>query len=149
MNSAVNNAMAPRYYCAIGALRPRWPSSARMDSVVIGRPDSASFTLGHLEPELGEQAGAVWVRFLPSGYIAAHRVAHDLTARRREIFEIVAHDGATRQRDIMERMADPPASASVRDDRNHLRRLNLLDSSGQGRGAVWFLEKDEAWWVPE
>ena len=32
---------------------------------------------GHPEPEFLEQADAVCVRFLPSGYIAPHRVAHD------------------------------------------------------------------------
>ncbi|RLB79092.1 MAG: hypothetical protein DRH15_09425 [Deltaproteobacteria bacterium] len=45
---------------------------------------------GHPEPEFGEQAGSVWVRFLPSGYIAPHRVAHDLTERQREILQTLA-----------------------------------------------------------
>lgn len=45
---------------------------------------------GHPEPEFVEQAGAVGVRFLPSGYIAPHRVAHDLTTRQREILQTLA-----------------------------------------------------------
>jgi len=45
---------------------------------------------GHPEPEFVEQAGAVGVRFLPSGYIAPHRVAHDLATRQREILQAVA-----------------------------------------------------------
>jgi hypothetical protein len=48
---------------------------------------------GHPEPEFGEQAGSVWVRFLPSAYIAPHRVAHDLTQRQRELLQILANHG--------------------------------------------------------
>lgn len=98
---------------------------------------------GHPEPEFGEQAGSVWVRFLPSGYIAPHRVAHDLTDRQREILQIVAHHGPIPLREIMQRMASPPASATVRDDLYHLKRLELVDSTGHGRGAVWFLRRED------
>jgi len=45
---------------------------------------------GHPEPEFVEQASAVGVRFLPSGYIAPHRVAQDLTTRQREILQALA-----------------------------------------------------------
>jgi ATP-dependent DNA helicase RecG len=45
---------------------------------------------GHPEPEFGEQTDSVWVRFLPSGYIAPHRVTHDLTDRQREILQVLA-----------------------------------------------------------
>jgi len=98
---------------------------------------------GHPEPEFGEQAGSVWVRFLPSGYIAPHRVAHDLTDRQREILQIIAHNGPIPLRKIMERMTHPPASATVRDDLYHLKRLELIDSKGHGRGSVWFLRSKE------
>ena len=94
---------------------------------------------GHPEPEFGEQAGSVWVRFLPSGYIAPHRVAHDLTNRQREVLQIIAHHGPIPLRRIMERMTQPPASATVRDDLYHLKRLELVDTKGHGRGSVWFL----------
>ena len=98
---------------------------------------------GHPEPEFGEQAGSVWVRFLPSGYIVPHRVAHDLTERQREILQIVAHHGPIPLRGIMDRMSNPPASATVRDDLYHLKRLELIDSKGHGRGAVWRLCREE------
>ena len=98
---------------------------------------------GHPEPEFGEQAGSVWVRFLPSGYIAPHRVAHDLTERQREILQIIAHNATLPLRAITERMVHPPASATVRDDLYHLKRLELIDSRGHGRGAVWFLRKEK------
>lgn len=89
---------------------------------------------GHPEPEYGEQAGSVWVRFLPSGYIAPHRVAHDLTERQREILQIIANHGPLPLRIIMNTMVRPPASATVRDDIYHLKRLGLIDSKGHGRG---------------
>jgi len=96
---------------------------------------------GHPEPEFGEQAGSVWVRFLPSGYIAPHRVAHDLTERQREVLQIIAHHSPIPLREIMERMPHHPASATVRDDLYHLKRLELIDSRGHGRGSVWFLRR--------
>jgi ATP-dependent DNA helicase RecG len=94
---------------------------------------------GHPEPEFVEQAGTVGVRFLPSGYIAPHRVAHDLTTRQREILQVLAGREALPLRTIMQDLTNPPASATVRDDLYHLKRLGLVDSKGHGRGAVWFL----------
>jgi len=97
---------------------------------------------GHPEPEFGEQAGSVWVRFLPSGYIAPHRVAHDLTDRQRDILQIIANHGPLPLRIIMNTMEHPPASATVRDDIYHLKRLGLIDSKGHGRGAEWFVRRE-------
>jgi ATP-dependent DNA helicase RecG len=94
---------------------------------------------GHPEPEFGEQAGSVWVRFLPSGYIAPHRVAHDLTERQREILEVIGRGRRIPLREIMARLSNPPAEATVRDDLYHLKRLGLIDSTGRGRGATWLL----------
>jgi ATP-dependent DNA helicase RecG len=94
---------------------------------------------GHPEPEFVEQAGAVGVRFLPSGYIAPHRVAHDLTARQRRILQTLAGKadisfGALRS------LAGPAIAArTFRDDLLHLKRLGLIGLRGRGRGAVWFL----------
>jgi ATP-dependent DNA helicase RecG len=49
---------------------------------------------GHPEPEFLEVAGAVGVRFLPIGYVALLRVAHDLTERQRQILQAVAGGGS-------------------------------------------------------
>ncbi len=98
---------------------------------------------GHPEPEFGEQAGAVWVRFLPSGYIAPHRVAHDLTERQREILEVIGRGRRIPLREVMSRLSSPPAEATVRDDLYHLKRLGLIDSTGRGRGATWSLVPGE------
>jgi len=93
---------------------------------------------GHPEPEFIEQAGAVGVRFLPSSYIAPHRVAHDLTPRQRQILQILSGNELP-LRDIMKGLTSPPASATVRDDLYHLKRLGLIELKGRGRGAIWVL----------
>ena len=96
---------------------------------------------GHPEPEFGEQAGSVWVRFLPSGYIAPHRVAHDLTDRQRELLQILANHGALPLREIRKSLAAPPSDRMIQEDLAHLRRLGLVSSSGRGRGAMYLLDK--------
>ena len=45
---------------------------------------------GHPEPEFGQQASAFWVRFLPSGYIAPHRIGLDLSARQRLVLQLLS-----------------------------------------------------------
>ncbi|MCK4415227.1 MAG: putative DNA binding domain-containing protein [Candidatus Eisenbacteria sp.] len=97
---------------------------------------------GHPDPEFVEQTGAVGVRFLPSGYIAPHRIVHELTQRQREILQLIARDQPIPLRDIMKRLANPPAAATVRDDLYHLKRIGLLDSRGRGRGAMWLLRQE-------
>lgn len=92
----------------------------------------------HPEPEFGEQAGSVWVRFLPSGYIAPHRVAHDLTERQREILQTLA-SGKMALREILSALSHPPSLRTLRDELYHLKRIGLLDTKGYGRGATWFL----------
>ena len=94
---------------------------------------------GHPEPDFGEQAGSVWVRFVPSTYIAPHRVAHDLTARQREILSILASAPQFALREIRAKMTAPPADRTLRDDLLHLKRLGLVKSGGHGRGAHWSL----------
>jgi ATP-dependent DNA helicase RecG len=98
---------------------------------------------GHPEPEFGEQAGSVWVRFLPSGYIAPHRVAHALTDRQREVLQVIGRGRRLPLRDIISGLSSPPAAGTVRDDLYHLKRLGLIDLQGHGRGAVWFLVPGE------
>jgi ATP-dependent DNA helicase RecG len=96
---------------------------------------------GHPEPEFGEQAGAVWVRFLPSGYIAPHRIAHDLTERQREILQVLARSPVLAFRDIREAVTNPPPDRTLREELIHLKRLGLIELEGFGRGAVWRLKK--------
>jgi ATP-dependent DNA helicase RecG len=97
---------------------------------------------GHPEPEFGEQAGSVWVRFLPSGYIAPHRVAHDLTERQREILQVLARSAYLAFREIRQSIDNPPPERTLREDLIHLKKLGLIGSEGFGRGAVWRLKRE-------
>jgi len=96
---------------------------------------------GHPEPEFGEQAGSVLVRFLPSGYIAPHRVAHDLTDRQRELLHILSKKPSLPLREIRVAMDCPPSDRRLREELLHLKKLNLVTSSGHGRGASWALRR--------
>jgi ATP-dependent DNA helicase RecG len=85
------------------------------------------------------------VRFLPNGYIAPHRVAHDLTDRQREILQILAF-GKMALCEIFPTLSHPPSLRTLRDELYHLKRIGLVDTQGYGRGATWFLaqiSKDE------
>ncbi len=97
---------------------------------------------GHPEPEFGEQAGSVWVRFLPSGHIAPHRVAHDLTERQREILQLLAGSAHLAFREIRRSIHNPPPERTLREDLIHLKKLGLIEFKGFGRGALWRLKKE-------
>jgi len=94
---------------------------------------------GHPEPEFLEIGGAVGVRFLPSGYVAPLRVAHDLTDRQRQILQAVAGGRECQFANIRTQINPAVADRTLRDDLLHLKRLGLINSRGHGRGAVWFL----------
>lgn len=97
---------------------------------------------GHPEPEFGEQAGSVWVRFLPSEYIAPHRVAHDLSDRQREILQVLAGSTHLAFREIRQGINNPPPERTLREDLIHLKKLGLIEFEGFGRGAFWRLKKE-------
>lgn len=99
---------------------------------------------GHPEPEFIEQAGAVGVRFVPSGYIAPHRVAHDLTARQREILQVLSGAKKLALREVRGKLGNPPADRTLREDLRHLLRIGLIDREGRGRGAYWFMRSEDA-----
>jgi len=95
---------------------------------------------GHPEPEFLEESGAVGVRFLPSGYIAPHRVVHDLTERQREILQLLARADRLSFSEVREGLHEAPSDRSIRNDLMHLHRLGLARLEGHGRGARWSLE---------
>jgi ATP-dependent DNA helicase RecG len=94
---------------------------------------------GHPEPEFEERAGEVVVRFLPSGYIAPHRVSHDLTSRQREVLQILADGRKYKFREVYEGLENRPAERTLRDDMKMLRDLGLIECSGRGPNARWQL----------
>jgi ATP-dependent DNA helicase RecG len=95
---------------------------------------------GHPEPEFGEQAGSVWVRFRPSRYSPPLRVEHDLSERQREILHILARSSPLAFREIRKEMSKAPPDRTLREDLIHLKRLGLVDLDGRGRGATWRLK---------
>jgi ATP-dependent DNA helicase RecG len=97
----------------------------------------------HPEPEFGEQAGSVSMRFLPSDYIAPHRIAHDLTGRQREILHVLSGKPSLPLREIRTRMDNPPSDRRLREELLNLKKLGLVSSSGHGRGAAWSLVRHE------
>jgi len=94
---------------------------------------------GHPEPEFLEQAGSVIVRFIPSGYVAPTRVAHNLSDRQRQILQLLAASVELSFPDLKKILPNPPADRTLRDDFQHLKRLNLISSRGRGRSARWYL----------
>lgn len=99
---------------------------------------------GHPRPEFIEQAGAVGVRFLSSGYVPPLRIAYDLTERQREILGMISSTDEIPFRLIRDGLLDPPADRTIRDDLAFLKGVGLIGSKGFGRGAVWYLVKKEA-----
>jgi ATP-dependent DNA helicase RecG len=96
---------------------------------------------GHPEPEFLEQANSFVVRFLPNGYIAPHRIAHNLSDRQRVILQSLfnAFNKGLTFTEIKSKFSNPPADRTLRDDFQHLKRLGLIHVSGKGRGAKWSL----------
>ncbi|HEV3257669.1 MAG TPA: ATP-binding protein [Gemmataceae bacterium] len=95
---------------------------------------------GHPEPEFEERAGEVVVRFIPSGYVPPHRVSHDLTDRQRRVLHILRDGARLRAGEIRSRLRPSPSATALRDDLNLLRNLQLVEGSGYGAGARWWLK---------
>jgi ATP-dependent DNA helicase RecG len=94
---------------------------------------------GHPEPEYLEQSGALGVRFLPSSYIAPHRVAYTLTDRQRQIMQVLNEQRLLPLREVLKSLDYDGEAWRVRDDLQHLRRLGLVGLKGHGRAARWRL----------
>jgi ATP-dependent DNA helicase RecG len=90
-------------------------------------------------PQIEEQAGCVLVRFRPSRDIPSLQVKHNLTARQRKILDLLATKGRCSRKQISKELAQP--ELSVRDDLERLRGLGLVQTSGHGRGATWYLHQ--------
>jgi len=94
---------------------------------------------GQPEPEFVEQAGAVGVRFFPSGYIAPHRIGLELTTRQREILQILATYESAPFRVIMQQLSNSATGPAVKGDLVHLQKAGLIAVTGRGPSAFWRL----------
>ncbi|MHB1423322.1 MAG: ATP-binding protein [Gemmataceae bacterium] len=95
---------------------------------------------GHPEPEFEERAGQVIVRFIPSEYTPPHRVSHDLSDRQRRILHILRDGTRLRAGEIRSQLTPIPSATVLRDDLNLLRSLGLIEGTGHGAGARWWLQ---------
>ena len=95
---------------------------------------------GHPEPEFEERAGEVIVRFIPSGYVPPHRVSHDLSERQRRILHTLRSGTRLRSMEIRFQLSPRPSATVLRDELNFLRSLGLIEGSGHGAGARWWLK---------
>lgn len=95
---------------------------------------------GHPAPEFMEAAGDVGVRFIPAGYVAPHKVEHNLTSRQRQILHELSATATRSFAEIRLRIDPAIPERTLRNDLQLLKRLGLIDSKGHGRGAAWFLE---------
>ncbi len=99
---------------------------------------------GHPAPEFEERAGDVTVRFIPSGYVPPHRVEHNLSERQRRVLHFLG-DGRRASASAIRASIDPAMSArTLRYDLKFLRSLGLIESSGRGPGAGWWLVRNKA-----
>lgn len=96
---------------------------------------------GHPEPEFEERAGDLVVRFLPSGYVPPHRVDHDLSERQRRILFVLGSGRKLRAREILAEVDDELPPTTLRAELAMLRSLGLVDGSGRGPGARWWLKR--------
>jgi ATP-dependent DNA helicase RecG len=96
---------------------------------------------GHPEPEFIEQAGEVIVRFLVSGYVPPHRISHDLSDRQRRILHALRGGERFRASQILISLTPMPSATVLRDELNLLRSFDLIEGSGRGAGARWWLKR--------
>ncbi len=95
---------------------------------------------GQPEPEFEEQAGAVVVRFRPSGYHPPLRVSHDLSERQRRILLTLSSRKEWTFPEIYESLDNPPSERTVRMELSELSGLGLVGSRGRGKFARWWLK---------
>jgi len=91
-------------------------------------------------PEIEDAGGCVTVRLRPGRYVPPQRVAHDLSDRQRRVLELLeASPAGVALREVRFRLGETVPEWEVKEDLALLKRLNLVDTQGHGRGAYWFL----------
>lgn len=93
-------------------------------------------------PTIEDARGCVTVRFVPTRYVPPQRVAHDLTDRQRELLVLLeASRAGLALREMVAGLGGGFAEWEVKADLSFLKRLELVDSFGRGRGAYWDLRR--------
>lgn len=95
---------------------------------------------GLQRPTIEDAAGCVTVRFSPARYVPPQRVAHDLSDRQRAVLAILESSrGGLALRGMRTGLGPGVAEWELKADLSFLKRLELVDSHGHGRGAYWTL----------
>jgi ATP-dependent DNA helicase RecG len=95
---------------------------------------------GLAPPEFECSTGEVLVRFWPTRYVPPTRVGHDLSPLQRELLEVLATSGPASLKQIRSSMPTASPERTVQDNLQLLRRLSLVDVTGQRRTARWRLK---------
>ena len=89
-------------------------------------------------PAIEDAGGCVTVRFLPTRYVPPQRVAHDLSARQRAVLALLeASLGGLALRQMLGRLGPEVADWELKADLALLKQLELVETTGRGRGAYW------------
>lgn len=92
------------------------------------------------QPEIEDAGGYVSVRFRPDRYVPPQRVGRDLTERQQAILVLLDQAGrGLALREIIAQLEPQATQRQVREDLSILRTLELVVSTGHGRGARWEL----------
>ncbi len=92
------------------------------------------------QPEIEDSGGYVTVRFRPDRYVPPQRVGRDLTERQQAILVLLDRGGrGLALREIIAQLEPQATQRQVREDLAILRTLELIVSTGHGRGACWEL----------
>jgi ATP-dependent DNA helicase RecG len=94
---------------------------------------------GQPRPEIEESGGCVVVRFQPGRYVAPQQIKRDLTKRQRSILQFLATKSSGLSRAEISKALRLPL-LTVRDELERLRSLEMVETYGYGRGAVWHLK---------
>ena len=93
-------------------------------------------------PAIEDAGGCVTVRFLPVRYVPPQRVAHDLSDRQRAVLAMLeGSHGGLALRDMLARLGGKAADWEVKADLAFLKKLDLIETAGHGRGAYWMLRR--------
>lgn len=93
-------------------------------------------------PTIEDARGCVTVRFVPTRYVPPQRVAHDLTDRQRALLaQLEASRSGLALREMLAGLGAGVVEWELKSDLAFLKRLELVESFGHGRGAYWALKR--------
>jgi ATP-dependent DNA helicase RecG len=90
--------------------------------------------------EIEDVGGHVVVRFRPAQYLAPRQITRQLAERQRRVLEFLSQaSGGAAVREIAAALGVVRSTWAIREDLAQLKSLGLVQTSGWGRGARWFL----------